>query len=526
MNKSLPGELSSKPLSPAKSGRAVGISLLLILLSLPLLVFAQSTGSANGYLLLQCELPGVKYQINGRDHAEVKYLPLLPGSYQVRAWGENPVTGLFEENRQVEIRLGETTLERFDFPHGTLSLISNEAYARFAVDSANLGKVEDLPLPPGTYTVTAVLPKAVTGFGDYRITLPVTILPGIHLDQRMDFSYGTVSISSSLDDTRYVIDGVSKKKVNKLKLIAGEHSYTALPPAPYAARSGSFTITPGENLPLELEFAKTRQISDAEKRREFTWRYGLMPAAVLEANHYFSLAGAGPGGYAPLCNGLSVSGLRFKALNLWQKEFTQPYTTGYPAFMLGAGLMDQAIFTWEQPGLKSGILLDLASVSTGYAHLSPGGLLHAQLELIGYFSYQKPLVSDIIIDNIYYYSYVNAFKEGDERSYSVWDYQWGGETRLQFGVRLAQYNYLNLHLGARYQQELGGDWYSNNDISAWMTADGPVPEPDWPDGVPVRNAAFEGLSFYAGIGLETDLIPSLLGMLLDKADKSESPDWP
>ena len=187
--------------------------------------------------------------------------------------------------------------------------------------------------------------------------------------------------------------------------------------------------------------------------------------------------------------------------------------------MIGASLLDQAVFTWEADSLDSGILLDLASFSAGVTHLSPGGLLHAQLDLVGHFSYQKPLLTQIG-----YYSYVNAFKEGDSRSYSVWDYQWGGEARVQFGIRLAQYNYLNLHLGARYQQALGGNWYSNNDIAAWMTENGPQPSPSSPPGAPSRNAAFEGFSFYAGIGLETNLIPSLLGLLLDKADKSGASD--
>ncbi len=182
--------------------------------------------------------------------------------------------------------------------------------------------------------------------------------------------------------------------------------------------------------------------------------------------------------------------------------------------MVGAGLLDQAIFSWEPDDWKSGILLDLASASTGVALLSPGGALHAQLELSGYYSFQKPLVSEIG-----FYSYVTSFNEGKSRTYRVWDGQWGGEARAQFGLRLAQYNYLNLHLGARYQQALGGNWYANNDIAAWMTEDGPLPNPDWPAGVPARNAAFEGLSFYAGIGLETGFIPSLLGLALDAADK-------
>ncbi|NLH93996.1 MAG: hypothetical protein GX466_07240 [Candidatus Cloacimonetes bacterium] len=519
MNRIHFGKTSFKQLSPARSGHAVRIGLLLILLSLSLFAFAQETDSVKGYLLLQCNLPGVKYQINGREYTEVQYLPLTPGMYQVRAFGANPVTGPFAEERQMEIRQGETTVGKFDFPHGTLSLFSNETYARFTIDNAKLGKVENLPLPPGTYTVTATLPKAVTGFGDYLITRPITIQAGMHLDQSMDFRYGTVTINSSLDDTRYLIDGVSKKKVQKLKLLEGEHSYTAFPPAPHTARSGTFTIRAGEDLPLELEFAKTRQISDAEKRREYTWRFGLMPAAVLEANHYFSFAGTGQSGYTPLCNGFSVSGLRFKAINLWQKELTQPYTSRYPNYMIGGSLLDQAVFTWEKDNKHSGILLDLASVSTGLAHISPAGFLHAQIELIGHFSYQKPLVSEIG-----YYSYVTAFKEGSGRTYRVWGFQWGGETRLQLGVRLAKYNYLNLHLGARYQQPLGGDWYSNNDIAAWMTEDAELPQPDWPAGVPARNAAFDGFSLYAGIGLETNLIPSLLGLLLDKADKTEGSD--
>ena len=122
--------------------------MLLILLSLPLFAFAQETDSVKGYLLLQCNLPGVKYQINGREYIEVQYLPLTPGMYQVRAFGANPVTGPFAEERQMEIRQGETTVGKFDFPHGTLSLFSNETYARFTIDNAKLGKVENLPLPP------------------------------------------------------------------------------------------------------------------------------------------------------------------------------------------------------------------------------------------------------------------------------------------------------------------------------------------------------------------------------------------
>ncbi|MCB5247711.1 MAG: hypothetical protein LHW57_06790 [Candidatus Cloacimonetes bacterium] len=519
MNKPHPEQLSSKPLSPAKSGQAGRIGLLLALLSIPLFAFSQAPGSGNGFLLVTSNMPGVKYQIDGYDQPEVEYLPLPPGSYEVRAYGQNPVTGDFEQTRQVEIRTAATTQERFDFPHGTLTLTSNEIYARFLISGLSLGKVKNLPLPPGTYTVEAVLPKAVTGFGEYRVTRSVTVEDGVQLEQPLDFSYGTVTITSSLKNTKYLIDGVAKSKVNKLKLPVGEHSYTALPPAPYNPISGSFAVALGEDLPLELEFAKTRLISDAEKRREFAWRYGLMPAGVLEANHYFGLGGTGQSGYAPLSNGLSVSGLRFRAINLWDKEFNQPYSAQYPAFMVGASLLDQAVFTWEQDGWESGILLDIGSLAVGGVHLSPGGLLHGQLELIGHFSYQKPLVSEIG-----YYSYVTSFKEGDSRSYSFWDYQWGGEARVQFGIRLAQYNYLNLHLGTRYQQKLQGNWYSNNDIAAWMTEEGPLPEPDWPAGVPARNAAFEGLSFYAGIGFETSLIPSLLGLALDKSEKDRGED--
>ena len=113
------------------------------------------------------------------------------------------------------------------------------------------------------------------------------------------------------------------------------------------------------------------------------------------------------------------------------KELTPPYTSRYPNYMLGGSLLDQAVFTWEKDNKHSGILFDLASVSTGLAHTSPAGFLHAQIELIGHFSYQKPLVSEIG-----YYSYVTAFKEGSGRTYRVWDSQWGGETRLQLGVRL------------------------------------------------------------------------------------------
>ena len=311
MNRPQPGELSSKQLFAAERGRAFRIGLLLILLCLPFLVFAQPTASANGYLLLQSNLPGVRYQINGREYSEVQYLPLPPGSYEVRAFAANPVTGTFEQTRLLEVGPGETTDERFDFDHGNLSLSSNESYARFAIAGVPLEKVIELPLPPGTYTVSATLPRAVTGFGDYQISRSVTLEAGQHLNLPLDFSYGSATIRSSLEDTKYLIDGVAKNRVNKLKLPLGEHRYTAFPPAPYDSQSGSFVISSGEELVLELEFAKTPLISDAEKRREFAWRFGLMPAAVLEANHYFNLDGAGPAGYHPLSNGLSVSGLRF-----------------------------------------------------------------------------------------------------------------------------------------------------------------------------------------------------------------------
>lgn len=324
----------------------------------------------NGYLILQTNLPGVKFQVDGSEYAEVDELPLPPGTYQVRAFGANPVTGAFEESRLVEIKLAEINCQTFEFPHGTLSLSSNEPYARFSLDGVKLDKAANLWLPVGTYTVTAVLPRAITGFGDYQLTKSVTIADGVHLDLPLDFSYGTLTFSSSLADTKYLIDGVGKQKANKLKLLVGEHFYSALPPAPYVARTGSFIIRPGENLSLKLEFAQTKDINRAERRREFTWRFGLMPAAVLEANHYFSLAESGTKGYSPLCNGLSVSGFRFKAVNLWNKEFTQPYSARYPALMFGAGLLDQAVFTWEQDSQDSGILLDLASLSAGAVHLS------------------------------------------------------------------------------------------------------------------------------------------------------------
>lgn len=472
----------------------------------------------NGYLILQTNLPGVKFEIDGSEYAEVDELPLPPGTYQVRAFGANPVTGTFEETRLLEIKLAETTFQRFDFPHGTLTLSSNEPYARFSLDGVKLDQADKLWLPVGTYAATAVLPRAITGFGDYQLTSPVTIEDGVHLDLPLDFTYGSLTFSSSLPDTKYLIDGVAKQKVNKLKLPVGEHIYTAMPPAPYVARTGNFVIRAGENLSLELEFAQTTDINYAERRREFTWRFGLMPAAVLEANHYFNLAGSETAGYSPLCSGLSVSGFRFKAINLWNKEFTQPYSAKYPALMAGAGLLDQAVLTWEQDSGDLGILLDLASLSVGAAHLSPGGLLHAQLELIGYFSYQKPLQLE---DADGRYSYVTSFKDGKERSYAVWDYQWGSEARCQFGVRLAKYNYLNLHLGTRYQQPLGGAWYSNGDIRDWMLDEGPVPTPSPLANFPIRNAAFEGLSFYAGIGFETSLIPSLLGLILDAADRKK-----
>ncbi len=269
----------SDQLRGAVNARAARSALLLTALLLPLLCAAQST--TNGYLSLEANLPGVTYQVDGREFQEVAYLPLPAGFHAVRALWSNPVTGLAEQNREVEITAGEDSFARFDFPHGSLSLASNESYARFALDGVKLERVENLPLPPGTYTVTAVLPKAITGFGDYQISRPVIIEAGVQLAERLDFSYGTVSISASLEGTKYRIDGVGRKKVNKLRLPVGEHAYTALPPAPYTARSGSFSIRADEDVRIDLVFTATPEISSSERRLEYTWRFVLMPAATL-----------------------------------------------------------------------------------------------------------------------------------------------------------------------------------------------------------------------------------------------------
>lgn len=276
-------------------------------------------------------------------------------------------------------------------------------------------------------------------------------------------------------------------------------------------------------LPLR-SFAQNHslEIQKATRRQEYVWRFALMPLANFEANHHFSLS-RGEKPWQAQSNALSVSGLRFKAINLWKQEASQPNSVQYPALMAGASLLDKAVFSWEraaptlddnkQKSADMGILIDVASVNLGLAQLSPGGLLHGQLELAGHYGFQRPLQSEIG-----YHSYVCSFSEGKQRTYRIWDGQWGAEARLQLGVRLAKHNYLNLHLGARYQQALSGNWYANQDIRDWMVDDAELPQPSIPVGAPSRNAAFEGLGFDLGIGLETGAIPYLLGKLFDAAD--------
>lgn len=278
--------------------------------------------------------------------------------------------------------------------------------------------------------------------------------------------------------------------------------------------------------PLQLAAQNlNQQLLKAERRQEYVWHFALMPLANFEANHHFALESGGENMYNPHHNALSVSGFRFKAINLWQREASQPNSVTYPAFMAGASLLDKAVFSWETPSpvledegkQKStdlGILIDLASVNLGVAQLSSGGLLHGQLEVAGHYGFQRPLQSEIG-----YYSYVSSFSEGKERTYRIWDGQWGAEARLQLGVRIAKHNYLNLHAGTRYQQPLGGNWYANQDISDWMLEDAALPTPSIPVGAPSRNAAFEGWGFHVGIGIETGVIPYLLGQLFDAADK-------
>ncbi|MCB5224989.1 MAG: hypothetical protein RBS31_06360 [Candidatus Syntrophosphaera sp.] len=267
--------------------------------------------------------------------------------------------------------------------------------------------------------------------------------------------------------------------------------------------------------PLQLAAQNlNQQMLKSERRQEYVWHFALMPLANFEANHHFGLENGDEKGYTPHHNALSVSGFRFKAINLWQREAARPNSVTYPAFMAGASLVDKAVFSWEQDSKDLGILVDIASVNLGVTQLSSGGLLHGQLEVAGHYGFQRPLQSEIG-----YYSYVSSFSDGKERTYRIWDGQWGAEARLQLGVRIAKHNYLNLHAGTRYQQPLSGNWYANQDISDWMLEDAALPAPSIPTGAPSRNAAFEGWGFHVGIGIETGVFPYLLGQLFDAADK-------
>lgn len=276
-------------------------------------------------------------------------------------------------------------------------------------------------------------------------------------------------------------------------------------------------------LPLHiLAQSHSHEALKAQRRQEYVWHFALMPLANFEANHHFSLS-SGENIYQSQSNSLSVSGFRFKAINLWRQEASRPNSVEYPALMAGASLLDKAVFSWETPSpvlddadrssTDMGILIDLASLNLGVAQLSPGGVLHAQLGLAGHYGFQRPLQSEIG-----YHSYVCSFSEGKQRTYRIWDGQWGAEARLQLGVRLAKHHYLNLHAGARYQQALGGNWYANQDIRDWMVDGADLPQPSIPVGAPSRNAAFEGLGFHVGIGLETGAFPYFIGKLFDAAD--------
>ncbi len=377
-------------------------------------------------------------------------------------------------------------------------------------DGQNFTSVSNVTLPAGDYRISATLPAALTGSLDLSQTATVRVLPDTLNTHRFEFQFARLTLKTKLKNVNYEVDKVPFAQVKNLKLLAGEHALAAFAPDPYDPWFSQVLLQPGINEPITVTFKKNKQLVAAERRRQFSLHYINQPFGDIELNQYFDFDADDDSGYNPLRKGVSISGLQFRGLNVAMRDLDKPVAGSYPAFLFGVSVVDKVVITKEETSGTTRTMVDWFSANVGLAHLSKGGKFFGQLNLVGSASSQNPLVDKI--DN---YTYVSGFSETEEgQVYRKFDFNFGADLRYELGWRLWKLTYLHFNLGARYQTPMGGGWYENSDINAWVNnMIHEEPDPVEGQGLPKHNAAFDGLSFYAGVGLVNNILPPIFNAI-------------
>ena len=470
-----------------------------------------------GYLTLSSDQPGTTYRLNGRGFAAGENFPLPPGVYTVNASfaGENELLARYILEEKITLSQGEQIRRELKFPIGRMTLTSNESRINYLINGVSFGTVKDLRLPPGQYTVTALLPdpQTIQPYLVQSVRLEVTA------DQltREDFPvrYSRLTITSNLKNVSYRIDSREYTEVKDLKLIAGSHTIKAQPPLPYLEIVEEVELAPDVFTPLKYKFKKDKQLLAQERRREFGLHFYSMPLGVIEANQYFNLEKEGGDySYDLSSKAFSVTGFQLRAINIAENEARRPYSVNYPKFHYGMGALDKIIYAKEDSDGRDNFIIDWFMLNAGFTHLSRGGRFYGQFDLAGMFSSQQPLTKEI--GSSMYVSDFDVDKDKKEHSTSIWDLQFGAEARYQLGFRLTKMIYLNLRFGARYQEKMSGGWYDKSEVANWLdNYNAQTPNEVSGSGFPERNASLENLSFFVGFGLDNGLFHEFGSLFAD-----------
>lgn len=451
-----------------------------------------------GYLALSSNQANISYAINGKRFSAVDNIALPAGRYDVSATypEQNALLKNYVISVSLEIKPAVTTKHLFEFQIGKLTLASSENGTIYTINGSNFNSVNELPLRAGQYQVSAILPKDKTGSPDFFIKKDVVIIADqVTKPENFSFTNGWLTLTSNIPGVTYTMYNVAYPEVKDLKLRPGYHVFFALPPKPYEVFTDIVYLEPNEHKNVPVEFIRTKEIIAADRRVEFGHHFKNVILAVTEVNHYFTLDKSGNSGlaYKPLGNGISISGLRFRAWPLSSKETDLLYDIKYPQAYLGFGLCDQLIIANDTDSGQTGLIFDFISINAGLTHISKSGLFYGQMDLIGYWSIQPDLYKKLGNDE--------NVREPVEESYN----QFAGEIKCQLGCRLFKYNYLHLNLGARVQGPSWDNW-KTDDLSTWLNVNSSAQQsPSKESFLPKTNSMFDGLSFYIGIGLDNSL---------------------
>lgn len=424
-----------------------------------------------GYLTLSSNIPKAVYYVNGDSYPGETEIILPVGMHQVWASVTSPVTGTYNSLIQgVRIEKQKNHTQHFEFDYGFLTVTSNEPKTQFMINGKKLGKVQNLLLPAGIYSVEAFLPvsSAATFCSSKQEEMLVT--KDETSKRAFNFEKGKLTLTSNLPGVTFLVDGVAYDNVENLSLYTGTHRIIAIPEpgSPYQQLQEDITLSTEEKTHT-MFFEKTDEIRTLEKRKEFGLYFENDVLGAVVLNNYFKLgtAKANPlDQYEPIGLGVSVTGVRINTLS-------PSYEAKYPRLYLGFGLLDEFIAVQGGPEESWGNMLDILTVSGGIVTISKRAGFFSSLDVTGSMSFEYPYLTRK--DGYIYASMVEIDKDG-MRSFTTFYPELGVKAKLRLGWRIAKGNYLYLNLGVRHMEEYEGYWYDESQLLDWRDNGGSFPE--------------------------------------------------